>query len=100
MRAARGFSLVELMIAIVLGLLVTDAMVAMFVSVRSASRTTVGVAALSDSGRFALDSIEQVVRGAGNMTCDSTAPVSAAGVPVIRVVSTLNAGATPVDQRL
>src|SRR5579871_5897367 len=54
-----GFSMVELMVAIVLGLLVTDALVAMFVGVRSASRMSTGVAALSDSGRFALDTIEE-----------------------------------------
>ncbi len=96
MRTARGFSLVEFMIAIVLGLIVTDAMVAMFVSVRSASRTTVGVASLSDSGRFALDSIEQVVRAAGNLACDSTAPVEASGVTVDRVISSLNPGASPL----
>jgi type IV pilus assembly protein PilW len=95
-RTARGFSLVELMIAIVLGLLVTDAMIAMFTSVRSASRVSTGVAALADSGRFALDSIEQVTRAAGNLTCDSTAPVSAAGVPVVRVISALNTGGDPL----
>lgn len=96
MKAARGFSLVELMIAIVLGLLVTDAMVAMFVSVRSAARTTEGVAGLSDSGRYALDSIEQIVRGAGNLACNSTAPVSAAGITLARVLNNLGAGASPL----
>jgi type IV pilus assembly protein PilW len=96
MRRAAGFSLVEFMIAIVLGLLVTDALVAMFVSVRSASRTTEGVAGLSDGGRFALDSIEQIVRGAGNLACDSTAPVIAAGDTLYRVVNNLNVGADPL----
>jgi len=96
MKNSRGFSLVELMIAIVLGLLVTDAMVAMFVSVRSASRTTEGVAGLSDSGRYALDTVEQVVRGAGNLACNSTAPVSAAGVTLARVLNNLGAGASPL----
>lgn len=96
MRSARGFSLVELMIAIVLGLLVTDAMVAMFVSVRSAARTTEGVAGLSDSGRYALDSIEQVVRGAGNLACNSTAPVSAAGINLVRLENILNATGSPL----
>ena len=85
-----GFSMVELMVAIVLGLLVTDALVAMFVGVRSASRMSTGVAALSDSGRFALDTIEENVRGAGNFACNSTAPVSVAGTPVIRQISLLN----------
>jgi type IV pilus assembly protein PilW len=91
-RAARGFSLVEFMVAIALGLLVTDAMMAMFVSIRSASRTTLGVAALSDGGRFALDTIEQAVRGAGNTACDSTAPVSEAGVSLTRVISGVVSG--------
>jgi type IV pilus assembly protein PilW len=95
MRKARGFSLVEFMVAIALGLLVTDAMMAMFVSIRSASRTTLGVAALSDSGRFALDTIEQSVRGAGNVACDSTAPATASGVPLVRVLSTV-ASADPL----
>src|SRR5579872_1360906 len=91
-----GFSMVELMVAIVLGLLVTDALVAMFVGVRSASRMSSGVAALSDSGRFALDTIEENVRGAGNFACNSTAPVSVAGTQVIRQVSLLNVGASPL----
>lgn len=84
-----GFSMVELMVAIVLGLLVTDAVVAMFVGVRSASRMTSGVAALSDSGRFALDTIEENVRGAGNFACNSTAPVTVAGTQMVRVISLL-----------
>ena len=91
-----GFSMVELMVAIVLGLLVTDALVAMFVGVRSASRMSSGVAALSDSGRFALDTIEENVRGAGNFACNSTAPVSVAGTQVIRQVSLLNVGGSPL----
>ncbi|HTT06485.1 MAG TPA: PilW family protein [Steroidobacteraceae bacterium] len=97
MKTARGFSLVELMIAIVLGLLVTDAMVAMFVSVRSASRTSEGVAGLSDSGRYALDSIEQVVRGAGNLACDSGSPLTVAGDSIPRIDNNLDtASGTPL----
>lgn len=98
MKAARGFSLVELMIAIVLGLLVTDAMVAMFVSVRTASRTSEGVAGLSDSGRYALDTIEQAVRGAGNLSCDSASQLSVAGGDTVpRIVNNLDtASGTPL----
>lgn len=97
MRRARGFSLVEFMIAIVLGLLVTDAMVAMFTSVRSASRTTLGVASLSDGGRYALDTMEQAVRGAGNLACNSTAPVTASGVSLVRVISGIAGGSSATD---
>ncbi|HTW75537.1 MAG TPA: PilW family protein [Steroidobacteraceae bacterium] len=91
-----GFSLVEMMIAIVLGLLVSIALVSMFVGVRSASRMTSGVGALSDSGRFALDSIEESVRGAGNFACNSTAPVAVAGTAVARQLSLLTPGASPL----
>ncbi len=96
MRRTRGFSLVELMISIVLGLLVTDALVSLFVGVRTASRTTSGVGALADSGRFALDTIGQVVRGAGQMACNSTAPMAVAGTAVTRQISLLNNGASPL----
>jgi type IV pilus assembly protein PilW len=94
--AQRGFSLVELMIAIVLGLIITDALVSLFVGVRSASRTTSGVAALSDSGRFALNDMSQVLRGAGQMACNSTAPLAVAGTAVTRQISLLNPGASPL----
>ena len=84
-----GFTMVEMMVAIVLGLLVTDALVAMFVGVRSASRMSSGVAALSDSGRFALDTIEENVRGAGNFACNSTAPVTVVNTQMVREISLL-----------
>lgn len=97
MKRARGFSMVELMIAIVIGLVVTDAMVAMFVSVRSAARTTEGVAGLSDSGRYALDTIEQVVRAAGNLSCAGSAPIALPTFTLERIENNLNTGAgTPL----
>jgi type IV pilus assembly protein PilW len=93
---ARGFSMVELMVAIVLGLLVTNALVAMFVGVRSAGRMSSGVSALSDSGRFALDTIEQNVRGAGVFACNATAPVDIGTNPITRQISLLNPGPSPL----
>jgi type IV pilus assembly protein PilW len=92
----RGFSMVELMVAIVLGLLVTNALVAMFVGVRTAGRMSSGVSALSDSGRFALDTIEQNVRGAGVFACNATAPVDIGTNPITRQISLLNFGASPL----
>jgi type IV pilus assembly protein PilW len=96
MRRVRGFSLIELMISIVLGLVVTEALVSLFVGVRTASRTTSGVAALSDSGRFALNTIGEVARGAGQMACNSTAPMAVAGTAITRQISLLNSGASPL----
>lgn len=69
---ARGFSLVELMVALTLGLIVTGAIIATFVSVHSASKDTAGVAELADNGRIALDLMQQTLRSAGYMACNST----------------------------
>jgi type IV pilus assembly protein PilW len=67
MRRARGFSLVELMVAITLALIVSVGVISVFVGSRGAYQSTSGVAALSDSGRFALNFLETAVRDAGNM---------------------------------
>jgi type IV pilus assembly protein PilW len=69
MSRTRGFSLVEFMVAVTLSLFVTIAVLSVFVSSRSAFQATSGVAALSDSGRFALTFLENAVRDAGNMAC-------------------------------
>ena len=64
----RGFSLVELMVAVTLALIVTAAVVSVFgLATRSAYQSTTGTAAVSDGGRFALDFIAGSVRGAGFM---------------------------------
>ncbi len=69
MMRARGFSLVELMVAITLALIVTAGVMSVFIGSRSAYQSTAGVAAVSDSGRFALNFLESAVRDAGNMAC-------------------------------
>jgi type IV pilus assembly protein PilW len=71
MRRARGFSLVELMVAVTLALIVSAGVISVFVGSRSAYQSTAGVAAVSDSGRFALNYLESAVRDAGNMACGS-----------------------------
>ena len=68
----RGFSLIELMVALTLGLIVTGAVIATFVSVHSASKDAVGIAELADNGRMALDILQQSLRSAGYMACNST----------------------------
>lgn len=70
--SARGFSLVELMIALTLGLVVSGAVIATFVSIHTASRNTAGIGELADDGRVALDILQQTVRTAGYMACSTT----------------------------
>lgn len=79
-RPQRGFSLIELLIALTLGLIVTGAVISTFVSVHSASKDTSGMAELADNGRMALDILQQTLRSAGYMACNSTLhQVTAAG---------------------
>jgi type IV pilus assembly protein PilW len=66
-----GFSLVELMVAITLALLLTGAVISVFIGSRSAYQSTAGVGDMSDSGRFALNLIGESVRSAGNLACNS-----------------------------
>jgi type IV pilus assembly protein PilW len=81
---ARGFSMVEMMVAITLALIVTTGVISIFIGSRSAYNATSGTAQLTDGGRFALNFISTSVRGAGNMAC-TTAPL---------VQGILNPGAT------
>ncbi len=70
---SRGFSMIELMVAVTLSLVVSAAAVAVFVASRSSYLSTSGTAALADGGRFALDFIQNSVRSAGFMACNTTA---------------------------
>lgn len=67
-----GFTLVELMVGITLGLLLTGAVISVFVGSRTAYQATSGTGALADSGRFALDMIQAAARGAGFLACSHT----------------------------
>ena len=69
MKTQRGFSLVELMIAVTLGLFLSGAAISAFMSVKRVQNSTSGVATLSDSGRFAMDGVGQGVRSAGYFVC-------------------------------
>jgi type IV pilus assembly protein PilW len=63
--------MVELMVAITLALLLTGAVISVFIGSRTAYQATAGVGAMADSGRFALNLIGESVRGAGNLSCNS-----------------------------
>ena len=71
MRGQRGFSMVELMVAITLALLLTGAVISVFIGSRTAYQSTAAVGDMADSGRFALNLIGESVRSAGNVACNS-----------------------------
>jgi len=66
---ARGFTLVELMIAMVLGLIVVGGSVALFVSQRVTNRQSTEMVGIQAEGRIAMDAMARDVRGAGDFGC-------------------------------
>jgi len=101
MKAQRGYSMIELLVAITLSILVTDAAVSLFLANKNTSSTTTAIAAVSDSGRYALNFIEQSVRTGGYMACNGinnlNQPPPTGGVQDFKQISVLPAGATPVQ---
>lgn len=64
-----GFSLVELMVALALGLVVVTGIVQLFVGNSQTYNVLNGQARLQESGRFALDFISRAARSAGYFGC-------------------------------
>lgn len=65
----RGFSLVELMVAITISSLLLVGVIALFVSSRSSYETTEKLSRIQENGRFALDQLATDIRGAGYKAC-------------------------------
>jgi type IV pilus assembly protein PilW len=66
---ARGFSLVELMVAVTISLLLMMGVVALFVSSRASYETTEKLSRIQENGRYALDQIANDIRAAGYQGC-------------------------------
>ncbi len=76
-RAIRGLSLIELMIALVLGLLVVGAAFAIFHSNQLSYRSNEGLSRMQETARVAFELISQDVRGAGSNACSKYSLVDA-----------------------
>lgn len=68
-RRHQGFTLVEVMIAMTLGLVVMGSAFAVFTSQRATARLSSGVADIQNEGRIALDLLVRDVRAAGDFGC-------------------------------
>lgn len=79
-----GFSLVELMIAMVLGLAITGGVTALFISNNQSYRTQQAAANAQESGRLAFELLARYIRMAGSTGCPDTG----------RVVDVIKAGGT------
>lgn len=68
-RANAGFSLVEVMIALVIGTLLLAGLVQVFGGSRAAYQTSEGISRNQENGRFALDFLQRDLRMAGHFGC-------------------------------
>lgn len=68
-QSTRGFSLVELMVAIALSLLLLTGVVAIFSSSRVAYESTEQLSRVQETGRFALEQMSRHIRSAGFSGC-------------------------------
>jgi type IV pilus assembly protein PilW len=75
-RHARGLSLVELMVSLVLGLLVTGAAINVFVSNRQTYRATESLGRVQENARVAFELMARDVREAGGNPCAKNLPMA------------------------
>lgn len=71
-----GLTLVELMIALALGLVVTGAALTVFLSNREAYRLTENLARIHDDARIVFEQMARDIREAGGIPCGSTLPIA------------------------
>ena len=70
MKRAQGFSLIELMLALALGVIVTAGIVALFVGNNQTYTLLNGQSRMQENARFAVDFISRSARAAGYFGCD------------------------------
>lgn len=68
-RKASGLSLVELMVAIVIGLILMLGLVQIYGATRESYRLSEGMSRVQENGRFALDFLQRDIRLAGHFGC-------------------------------
>lgn len=68
-RQSRGFSLVELLVAMTIGLLLISGMVSVFAGNRQSSELNTAIANMQESARYALDAMASDIRVAGYQGC-------------------------------
>ena len=68
-RSERGFGLIEIMVSLVVGMILTAGLVRMLSSSKRIYRVEADISQMLDSGRFASHYLEREVREAGNVGC-------------------------------
>ena len=77
LRNQRGFTLIELMISLVIGLLLSAAIVKIYADTSQIYKFQNAVSEVQENGRFASAFLRRAARLAGNFGCDASKPISA-----------------------
>ncbi|MGQ0591129.1 MAG: PilW family protein [Gammaproteobacteria bacterium] len=80
-RASRGFSLVEMMVAMTIGLVLVGAGIAVYANSRAAYTVNESISRLQENARYALDEITRDLRLAGYWGLNSTAALVSGTLP-------------------
>ena len=100
-RNASGFSLVELLVAMMVSILVVGGAAALGTQVQGSYRSQMEAATAQQEGRYAIDWIEKYLRAAGNNPYRvQTTPCPAAGTPFQAIRFDPNANGQNDDVRL
>ena len=84
LRRQRGVTLIELMVAMVLGLLVAAGIVTVFSSTSSSNKSQTQLARLQEEGRFAISRLGSDLRMANGQYCTNSGGTALAGVKLLR----------------
>jgi type IV pilus assembly protein PilW len=76
-RAARGVTLIELMVAMLLGLLVAGGIITIFLSTSNSNRVQTQLARMQEDGRFAIGQLNDDLAMAGGTYCNNTGGIAA-----------------------
>ncbi|KGP31306.1 hypothetical protein NY67_01610 [Xanthomonas citri pv. fuscans] len=93
-RRNAGVSLIELMIAMVIGLVLLLGVIQVFSASRTAAQLSEGASRAQENGRFALDYLARDIRMAGHFGCvnDQAQFVKSQGDPRVNLSATTGRG--------
>ena len=92
---ARGFSLIELMVAMTIGLLIIVGLTAMYVASSSGKKTDARFAEFQTNGRYAIDAIRRDIQQAG-FAGFSVFPANASGVSSVAIADNCDGEAAAI----
>lgn len=71
-----GFGLIELMVALVLGMIIIGAAIGMFISNQNASRATQGLSHIQENSRIGFELMARDIRDADSTPCSKNVPIA------------------------